>query len=143
MKNRNFLFFIITLVIFIVVAAISVPAFVSSNVSVDSYSSLTLSNPGILSPSIRSFTVEEESLMKFKIASVTDGYDLSVELISEDTDLQILDLSEKDLTYSTFKKLKPGNYTLKITSPGKTDKVMGYNYILQISSLNDYYSNKF
>lgn len=143
MRNKNFLFFIIAFALFIIVVVNNMMPLVLSNTSVNTYSSSTMSDPGIISPSQKEFTVDEESIMKFKIAAVTSSSSLSVKLISKDTGTHILSLSEKDLTHSTFRKLKPGNYTLEIKSPKNTNKAKGYNYVLQISSLKDYYRKGF
>lgn len=99
--------------------------------NVNTYSGSTMSRENILKPTLEEFTLDKESLVKFKIAAVTGNTDLSVELINKDTGEQ-LNVSGKNLTFADFKKLQPGNYTFLIKALNKASQKIAYSYKLQI-----------
>lgn len=130
MRNKNFLFFMAALAVFIIVVTLNdLPA---PKTSVNTYSGSTMSNENTLKPTLEKFTLDKESLIKFKIAAVTGNTDLSVEFIDEDTGEHQLNLSGKNLTFATFKKLQPGNYTFLIKASKKATQKIAYSYKLQI-----------
>ncbi len=133
-SNKKYIFFIIILII--TVLAVN-PVYHPFKSSINSYTGSSSFGASNISPSKKQITVDASSLMKFKIAAVTGDSLLSVELVSEDTGKRVLDLSAKDLTYSTFKRLERGKYILIIEASENSKKGMGYSYKLQISSLKN------
>lgn len=131
-SHKKYILFIVILIIFVfLVNSIFFPQFKGG---IDNSHSSTSIGSGNTSPSERQITVDEPSLMKFKIASVTGRSYLKITLISDQTGEELLNLSEKDLAYSTFKNLEPGNYTLLIQSSTNTTKDLAYSYYLQVSN---------
>lgn len=130
MRNKNFLFFMAALAAFILVATLN--ALPAPKTSVNTYSGSTMSNENTMKPTLEKFTLDKESLIKFKIAAVTGNTDQSVEFINEDTGEHQLNLSGKNLTFATFKKLQPGNYTFQIKSSKKASQKIAYSYKLQL-----------
>lgn len=134
MKNKNILLFIIAFALFVVVIKTNVPSLILSNTSEQQHSGTAISDSGEIAPTRHEFELKEPALMKFKIASVTDPFDLKVELISEDSGDKLLELNDKNLTHAEFKELKPGKYTFIITS---LSKPTAYNYRLELAYLEN------
>lgn len=130
MRNKNILLFVVIFALFIIIIKVSSPSIILSNKGQYQYAGITISDSGENSETKHNLELTKESLMKFKIASITNDSDLKVELISEDTGEKLLDLYGKNLTHSTFKSLSPGKYTFIISS---FSRPTAYNYRLNVS----------
>lgn len=129
MRNKNVLLFVVVFALFIIITKVNSPSLVLSNKGQYQYAGITISDSGENSETKHNLELTKESLMKFKIASVTNDSDLKVVLISEDTGEKLLDLYGKNLTHSTFKSLPPGKYTFLISS---FSRPTAYNYRLYV-----------
>lgn len=134
MKNKNIIYFIIVSILFVVVIKQNVPSIILSNKGQYQYSGNTISDSSGIAPTKHEFELTEKSLMKFKIASVTNDFDLKVELASKDTGEKLLNIKKKNLTHAQFMDLEPGKYTFIITS---FSKPTAYNYTLEIEGLSN------
>lgn len=130
MRKKNILLFVVIFALFIIIIKVSSPSLILSNKGQYQYAGITISDSGENSGTKHNLELTKESLMKFKIASVTNDSDIKVELISEDTGEKFLDLYGKNLTHSTFKSLPPGKYTFIISS---FSNPTAYNYRLNVS----------